>query len=165
MTTFKFDLESFSIKCRNSFLKDKSDKSNALWSPISDVINCTCGKIIKKALYWRSPESEFHKTHATSEPIIPNKSDTIILEPTILINYETFTKLNTCNAYIHPKCYNKHTTPECKFISNETNYYKGRIVCYCGEVIQSHDNYRKHLTCKSHITKLAKYLEYMRFPN
>jgi len=160
MTTFKFDLESFSIKCRDSFLKDKSDKSNALWSPIPDVINCTSGKIIIQRYIKDHLTSEFHKLYATSEPIISNKLDTIIFEPTISINYETFNKCNTCNAYIHPKRYIKLTTPECKFI-NKTLSYKGKIVCYCAQILKTSDSYRLHLNSKSHINKLTKYLEYM----
>jgi len=48
MTSFKFDLDVFSNKCKSSFIQNTSDKTKALWSPLPDNINCTCGKYVSK---------------------------------------------------------------------------------------------------------------------
>jgi len=46
MTSFKFDLDAFTNKCKSSFINNTSDKTNALWTPLADGLNCTCGKYI-----------------------------------------------------------------------------------------------------------------------
>jgi len=48
MSSFKFDRDGFTNKCKSSFINTTSDKTKSLWSPLQDNINCTCGKKISK---------------------------------------------------------------------------------------------------------------------
>jgi len=97
MATFKFDLTSFSNKCRDSFLIDASDKSNALWLLTPNIINCTCGRIINKKHITDHLSRDIHKKYTTSDPVINN---TLTADSIIYVNYENFIKCNTCNVYI-----------------------------------------------------------------
>jgi len=148
MTTFKFDLASFTNKCIDSFLSNTSDKSNALWSATPNVINCTCGRVITKKHISDHLSQDIHKEFATSNPI----NDSIIY-----INYEKFIKCNTCNVYINQFKFKSHSLPQCVFI-NKVNY-KGKIECLCGAIFKDDVKYRAHLSLESHITGFNKYLE------
>jgi len=154
MTTFKFDLASFSNKCRDSFLSNTSDKSNALWLPTPNVINCTCGRFITKKHISDHLSRDIHKKFATSNPIINN---TPINNSIIYINYEKFIKCNKCNVHTNQFKFKSHSLPQCVFI-NKLNY-KGKIECLCGDIFKDDVKYRVHLSLESHITEFNKYLE------
>jgi len=48
MTSFNFDLNAYTNKCKSSFIDNTSDKTKELWTPLPDNINCICGKYISK---------------------------------------------------------------------------------------------------------------------
>jgi len=157
MATFKFNLISFSNKCRNSFLNNTSNKSNALWAPTSDVINCTCGRIISKKHLNNHLLRDVHKKYATTNPIINNNNKTPISDLIIYINYEKLIKCRTCNAYINQFKFKSHSIPKCIFI-NKLNY-KNKIECLCGGIFKDNVKYRSHLSLESHIIGHNKYME------
>jgi len=61
MTSFKFDLDGFSNKCKSSFKNNTSDKSKSLWTPLADGVNCICGKYISKLNIARHLKDNCHK--------------------------------------------------------------------------------------------------------